>query len=65
MNSRNPPSKLEYVGEIIEPQCPYRYDTEVCKFYEGREQDIPDGYKIMSEQDVRNVWSACSYVITA
>jgi len=44
---------------VPEPQCPYRDETEVCQKFGGREHEIPDGYKIMSQQDVRDNWSAC------
>merc|ERR1711936_848243 len=64
INSRNPPSKLEWVGPL-EPQCPYSNDTEVCKKFLGKEQDIPEGYKIMSQQDVRDNWSACTSAMGA
>ena len=46
MNSRNPPSKLEWIAPL---SCPYAdNDVEVCKKMGTKGKDIPEGYRAMS-----------------
>merc|ERR1712187_83630 len=45
----------------IEPVCPYADDTDVCKRWIriGADTPIPDGYRVMSKQDVDDNWETC------
>ena len=45
---------------LIAPVCPYANDTEVCKTWFGKGSEVPDGYKVMSQQDVQDNWNNCS-----
>ena len=67
MNSRNPPSKLEWVGPLsTDTSCPYADNTvEVCKKMAVKGRDIPEGYRAMSQQDVTDNWNACIYAMGA
>ena len=56
---------LEDLNNKINGRCPYSDETIVCKKWFGKEQDIPNGYKIMSQQDVRDNWSACKGAMAA
>lgn len=45
--------------EPVEPVCPYADHNEVCKKHFGKASEVPEGYKIMSQQDVHDNWTTC------